>query len=662
MMAAIVYGILFAACLMGIICYPKIEGKINGVKAFVAGGTGILVVQGAAGGLFSLLHVRAVLLCVGMIMLLAAAGLWYGIWRKKRMQRLFFRMADVVSLLVLALAVCLVSVHMFGADLNLQYPGAGAAENFAAAMRIVRGDAVENAGFATVIEAVFIRMYASVTKSALYFKGFILADIFLHLMEVWMFYVVMISLSEKKVVRMLAPFFCIFYFWGYPAYNYMMGNDDFFVGCAIGVLFVFYVLRLPAVQGKLKQMPVFVRALPWVLFAVALVGAALVNSFAGAAGEREMYASMYGDLIFFVPVVLYVCYYAFFKGKAGRALCGISLAMLVCVVILYVFWYNERISNYDYYRNYAVLWLFGWLLAALALDISAETKELPQFFSYAGLIAILAVLALSGGEESVESTTEINGIYATRNLFSLYRYNVDCLSKDYGEYRMPDEILEVCEDVVGTYSEFEVPILTEDESLLTWYDALTDNDSTAYSLAQYGLPEVVRELEIDGIDIIAVSKDTEDYQSYRSYFEQCREAGGNDAVALYETPGDGWTDIYRTDDVDYEEKQELFSYVKEMLGKEQVPLMAGKESCLDFIMYEDVTGIDSAAFYTWKFGARENIANLKIHDVKYVTLLKDDSYYIASGGYYTGQDIVFENEAGMVVRCIGDEWIIGKER
>lgn len=662
MMAAIVFGILFAACLMGIVCYPKIDGKINGVKALVAGGTGILCVQAVAGLLFSLLHIRGVLLCIGIIMLLAAAALWYGIWRKKRVQRLFFRIGDVISLLVLAIVVGLVSVHMFGADLKLQYPGAGAAENFAAAMHMVRGETAENAGFATVIEAVFIRMYASVTKSALYFKGFILADFFLHLKEVWMLYVAILSLSEKKVVRILAPFFCIFYFWGYPAYNYMMGNDDSFVGCAIGILFVFYVLRLPVVQDKLKQMPAFGRALPWVIFAVVLVGTALVNSLAGAAGEREMYASMYGDLIFFVPVVLYACYYTFFKGRAGRKLCGISLAMLVCTVILYVFWYNDRISNYDYYRNYAVLWLLGWLLAALVLDISAETKELPQFFSYAGLIAILAVLSLFGGEESVESTTEIDGIYATRNLFSLYRYNADCLSKDYGEYRMPDEVLAVCEDVAGAYSEFEVPILTEDGNLRMWYDALTDNDSTVYSLTQYGLPEAVRGLENDGIDVIAAPKDTEDYQNYRSYFEQCREVGGNDAVALYETPGDGWTDIYGTDDADYEEKQELFSYVKEKLGKEQVPLMAGKESCLDFIMYEDITGMDSAMFYTWKFGARENIANLKIHDVKYVTLLKDDSYYAASGGYYTGQDVVFENEAGMVVRCIGDEWIIGKER
>ncbi len=90
--------------------------------------------------------------------------------------------------------------------------------------------------------------------------------------------------------------------------------------------------------------------------------------------------------------------------------------------------------------------------------------------------------------------------------------------------------------------------------------------------------------------------------------------------------------------------------------------MAGKESGPSYIMYKDITGQNSAGFYPWERGDRENIANLKIHDVKYVTLLKEDSYFSATQGYYPGQDIVFENNAGMVVRCIGEEWNIGKER
>lgn len=661
MMAAIIFGILFAACLTGIVCYPKTAGKINGAKALVAGGMAILCGQAVLGLFLVLLHIRAVLPGIGIAMLLAAAALWYGIRRKGCVQRLFWKSVDIISLLVLAIVVCMVSLHMFGVGLKLQYPGVGASENFLAAMHIVRGEAAENVKATTVIEAVCIRMYASFAKSALYYKGFILAEMFLQLMEVWMLYVVMISLSEKKIVRLLAPVLCIACFMGYPAYNYMMGNDETLIGTSLAILSVVYVLRHSAVQAALKRATARGRALPWVLFGAVLFGVSLAASLAGAKAEREIYASLYGDLIFFVPVVLYVCYYAFFKGKAGRELCGISLAMLGCTAILYVFWYNDRITNYNYYRNYAILWLLGWLLAVLALDISVEMKEAPQFFSYAGLVVILAVLSLSGIEESGQSTTELDGTYAARNLFSLYRYNMDCLSNDYGAYGVSEEFLAACEDVAENYSGEETPLLTEEDDLRMWYDAFTDNDSSSYSLALYGLPEVAGRLETDGIRMIAVTKDTQDYQNYRSYFEQCPASGGNDAVVLYGLPGDDWTDVYAKEDADYEEKLELFTYVKEELEGVQAPLVAGKESCIAFIMYEDVTGMDSAAFYTWEYGVREYIANLELQDVRYVTLLKEDSYYAANGGYYAGQDVVFENDAGMVVRCSGEAWIIGKE-
>lgn len=653
-MGTIIFIILFAACLAGILYYPKTEGRINGIKALVTGTTMLCCGQALTGLVFYRLRIPVGLVSVGCVMLLGSTALWYGIWKKKCRQKLFWRKTDIISVLVLGVFVWLVAAHIFGMDLGLQYQSVEAAENFADAMRLMRGQTAEEAGLATVLETLSVQMFVPVLSQAFYFKGYILGDIFLNLLEVLMLYVVILSFSEKRVVRALAPVFCIAYFWGYPAYNFMMGNYDSWGMRTLLVLLGIYVLRLPVVRSKIGKAAVHKAVLVWGIFIVILAAAVFWRSLSGAVETQEIYRSMYGDLVFFVPVLLYVCYQAFFQGKAGRSICALSIAMIICTIILYGFWYRGQISDYDYYQNYAILWLFGWLSAVLALDSSAENGELPQFFSYAGLIGVLAAVVLSGYAERVAG---YDGKYVTKNFFSLYRYNADCILADYGIYRVPESTLEIYNEVVWDYEGYPVPILTEDIKEQIWYDALTDNDSTAYSLTLYGLPDVLAKLEQDNVQAVVMQKDKVEYQEYQEYLKLCPEAASTSA-GLYQMPGEDWTDIYGTDIENYEARVELYSYVKEELPGEQVPLMAEKAACLDFILYEDMTGNNSAEFYTWKYHERENVENLNAHGVRCVTLLKEDDYYIGNQMYYGGQEILFENEVGLVVRCVGEEWFL----
>lgn len=655
-MMSIIFILLFAACLAGILYYPKTEGRINGIKAVVAGIALLFCGQALVGLVFYLLHISVGLVSVGCVMLLGSVVLWYGIWKKKCTQKLFWRKTDIISALVLGVFVWLVSAHIFGMDLGLQYQSVEAAENFADAMGLVRGQTAEKVGFATVLEALFIQVFAPAFSQAFYFKGYILADISLHLLEVLMFYVVILSFSEKRVVRVWAPILCMAYFWGYPAYNFMAGNYDSWGVRTLLVLLGIYVLRLPVIRNKIRKGTPRKEILSWGIFIAILVAAAFLWSLKGTVETREIYRSMYGDLVFFVPVLLYVCYQTFFRGKTGGLICALSIAMVICTIILYGFWYRGEISNYDYYQNYAILWLLGWLLAVLALDISAENGELPQFFSYAGLVGVLAFLVLSGSAERVAG---YDGKYVTKNFFSLYRYNADCILADYGMYRVPESTLELYNEVAEEHKEYPVPILTEDIREQIWYDALTDNDSAAYSLTQYGLPDVLTKLERDNVQAVVVQKDKAEYQEYREYLERCPETATTTA-GLYQMPGEDWTDIYGTDIADYDARMELYSYVKEELPGEQIPLMAAKSACIDFILYEDVTGNSSAEFYTWRYHERENVENLNAHGVRYVTLLKEDDYYIGNQMYYGGQEILFENEVGLVVRCVGEEWFLGE--
>jgi len=96
--------------------------------------------------------------------------------------------------------------------------------------------------------------------------------------------------------------------------------------------------------------------------------------------------------------------------------------------------------------------------------------------------------------------------------------------------------------------------------------------------------------------------------------------------------------------------------VKKHLKNERVPLMAAKESCLDFIIYRQKTKQKSTDCYTWNFNPKENLDNLNQLGIKYITVLYGDSYYQENQYYLDGQETVFENESGKIIKCAGDSF------
>lgn len=646
--------ILFSLCLVGIVYYPGTSEEENGIERTAVGAALLVCVVAVAGMLFYWIHIPVDCVSVGGILALCALCFWYGIWRNRRLQKLLWRKTDIVGVLLMVLFVCFVSVKLFGVEQNLQYPNQWAAENFARAMAVVHGQAVENVNLATIIEALFIQMFANQSSPSMNYRGYMLAMLFLLLVEVCLFYGVVISLSRRKTVSMLAPLFAIGYFWGYPAYNYMFGNDDAFSIRSICVLLMVYVLGCLPWRLAQNRKKVLLYGTLLMGFTVVIVVMMFRHSLSGVSNGREIYSSMYGDMIFFVPIAIYVCCNVFSKKKRG-AICIITIAALGCVLALYNCWYEGVISNYDYYQNYAILWLLGWLLAVQALDFSEENGELPQFFSYVGFIGTLTLLVLSGFANGSG-----DGGYVTKNFFSLYHNNQDYLFSDYGEYRIEDSTLELYNYIITNCGEEDIPILTIEETDQIWYDALTGNDSSVYSMTEYELPELLKALEQDGVEMVVVQKDKEEYEAYHNYFIGCEVVSETETAVVYHMPLCGWTDVSEMNVTDYEKKMELYRCVTANLAQEQVPLMAAKESYLDFLLYESVTGNDSSEFYTWHYNARDNVVNLNEHDVKYVIQLKGDEYCISNSMYYDAQEIVFENEAGKIVRCIGDNWSLGE--
>lgn len=682
---------------------------MNGLELVVMGTMALLCYQAAAAGMLGLVHVRAGIKSVSACLLFLAVVLWTIIWKKKRIQKLFWRVSDLVGILVPVCFVGILTVHIFSVNLCLQYPGADPAAYFAEALEVLRTGTLPKMYFSALTEALVMEVLSPALSGAFYVKSFVFADICMHVLEACMFYVLILMVSEKKIVRFLAPVFSVAYFFGYPAYSYMNGG---FVtwsnGIMIGMLLIYALLLLEkdsylyggcllllgllanicceallapvntAVCGaallvllirrrkRLGSGRVFLCACA--IFGLALLAAVLLywrdrgylleQAAAGTVGGSEVYGAVYADVIFFLPALFYVAYYVFFRKKSPQIIGIVSIGMVLGTVSLYVGWYNGLLSNYSYYKIYYSLWLSGWLLAAVALDIASETGERAQYFSYMGFLVFLGVLVFSDYDaKMLNNGYAPDGPYATKNFFSLYRQNVGSLNQDYKTYRVPDEVLEIYGFVTEECGEENIPILTTDLNERLWYDVLTANASETYSLAEMDFPELVKALGANGIQQVVVQKNSEVYRTYGKYFELCPTTHENEAAALCTIPGDTWLDICDEENMeDYAGRLELYSYVEEELEGEAVPLMAGQASYLDFIFYQNLTGYDSTEFYTWKFSELDSILNLNKHGVHYIILLNGDDYYKRNHVYYDKREIVFENEVGKVVRCEEEGW------
>lgn len=596
MLLSILFIISFVICLIGVVLFPKCEGRINAIKATVMAIMTIFCYQSLIAFVYDKAGVFVNLQSTTVAMIIADVVLWgYIIW-KRRVQRLFFRVSDILCLLVLAAVVIAISVHMFTPSLLIRYPNTDPANHFNFAMEVVKTGKLDGIYFSAFVDAMFIELLAPVIAEISYYKIFILADIFMHVLELWMFYVLVLTISEKKVVRILAPFITLLYFWGYPAYSYVTGG---FVYWSNGVMilmlmiyalllyerydsmnlqliillaisayansccnklfvpvnyFAFFVALVMIILKRKKHSinkKVLIVAMTAVVIAVGIVvlgfwnywGGSLEKIFRYVSANGGIYHALYADIIFFLPVLVFTFYYTFFKRRYSGTLSVMALCMVICAVAMYIVWYNYLMSTYYFYKIYYNLWLFGWILAVVALDIATQEKQMTGLLTYGVMLALACVISLTDYDAVMaEYNEEYNGYYATKNLFPLYRCNMDSLLTDYGKYELSPAVLDVYAYAIeNTGGEF-VPAVIEHGAYRYWFDAMKAQDSDDVDAFVYSLEEIVTQLDEWDIDKIVVLKTEEFYSENVTYFEKLVPLYENGEAALYTLSGESWSE------------------------------------------------------------------------------------------------------------------------
>lgn len=710
MLVSIIFILLFFSGLLGVLLFPKTEERLNGVKVIIMGIMAILCYQSLTAWVFNKLGIQVNIQSTSIAMLFFNLILWGNIIKKKKKQKLFWRIFDIIGIVVCIIFVLGISVHIFSADLMLQYANIDAASHFQFAMNVVNTGKLDTIYFSAYVDAMVIQLFAPFIEAIQYYKAFIVADIFMHILEISMFYVLVITISEKKVVRALAPVFSIAYFFGYPSYSYMTGNFVYWSNGVMILIFITYTLLLIGKNSRLNKynvvllllgafantgcnklfipintvlivIAVFMILFPklkemkgsklmWGCIAVAIVLVfAIIGIYIKVWGESlnniseillengGIYRSMYADLIFFLPAFFLVIFYSIKKRMYYNIICGMSAGLIICTIGMYVLWYNHYMSTYYYYKVYYNLWLFGWLLVIVALDFMDENKQLVPFFSYLGMIVGICYITLSNYDYKMwHHNVEYNGSYATKQIFSLYRYNMDSLLTNYEENRISDLALDAFHISLEEYGDENIPIITTNSVLRLWYDSITSRDSYICRLDVYEFPDIIFLLDAYHIDKIMVDKKDETYQLYERYYSECKKVFENEDVLIIEPKDELWSDVFSMYPEYSYEKQALFAYIRDAFPSDNIPLLADKSSYIDIIMYSLYTGKSLEKYYTWKYNALENIENLNKEKIQYIVLLKDDPYYQQNSTYFDTQRTMYENSAGKIIQHTGSKW------
>lgn len=596
MFISVITVVLFLAGVLGLLLFPKTKGRLNGVKMIVMGTMAVFCYLALLAAIYNKVGIFVGLpsACVSLGILNAA--LWGGIIRHKKVQRLFWRWGDVIGLVLTGAFVVGIAIHIFTAELALRYWNVDAASHFLYANRIVeRGSFTSQIYFSAFVDAFFIQLLAPMLAPILYFKAFIVADIFMHMLEMWMFYCLVLTIGKQKITRILAPVLAIGYFFGYPAYSFLTGHFVYWsTGVMIFILMIYALVLIEKHKGLLKySIPLlllaayantccnklFVPVNTFALFAVVFMifvskqrdrkskrrlvgGAALIAVAAILAaavyllvwGENlseafekllvpgGIYSAMYADMIFFLPALFFVVYQVFWKKEQHHTVAVVSVSMAAVTVGMYVMWYMHLMSVYYYYKIYYNLWLCGWLLIAAALEIMAQRKHLPAFFSYFGMAALICFITLSDYDvKTAKVHKDYNGYYATTQMFPIYRFNMDSLRMDYKKFLVSDKTLEVYRYVLEDMKDDDVRLISSSIDTRRWHDAIDQTHKKARDISSYSnFMELLKYLEKKDVYAVIVQKGEPEYQIYKDYFDRCGRVYENEDAAVLTPAGDSW--------------------------------------------------------------------------------------------------------------------------
>ena len=573
-----IFAVAFILLLAALLFVYKTEEKVSFFRSLVVCYITELCLGALLAGIYSIIKIPSGLLSIGIGFLVLACFLWGTILWQKKVQKFKVYGVDVYTFLGITVAFGIVFLLVFTPEIALVYKNSDPGVHYKLALQTLKTGQIHRMYFAELYNSLVMGMLEPFMAEISLYKAFILADSLSVYVNLLMFYVLLSTIFKSKLMRILAPVFCILYFLGWPFYSYVAGGYVYF---GIGVTLFMYCIYLlilwqknsAGLKGKiligLIDMGVFCVTICYMLFTPILcaaiflcicyvlkerkivipkkilltaVGSILVvgivlfcicffGYFGGNAGkifsslriEGGIHRELYKDFLFLLPPAIFMGWY-YFKKKTTNFVFLTYMAIMGCTAVAFLMCMLGLMSGYYFYKLYYLNWCFLWLVAAQAAEYFRREKKVV-LCAYGVPVLAAVILFFSGGEQYLISRDMMNA--NSPSLFPLYSVTAEYI-RDSEETKEMDALRSVSGYINENYpsEENSIPLISsiDKHNYSSWYEAFTGNkckwaNRSNEENSEKNLDDILKKLEEEGYEYFLLLKTADCYQENEEYME-----------------------------------------------------------------------------------------------------------------------------------------------
>ena len=538
------------------------------------------------------LHVKINLLTTSIMICIMGVLFYIKIILNKKTSKVNFPVHKVAGVLVVSGVIGYISVRLFNFALEDTYPIQDAAYHFLSSTEIVRNESLGQYPFTAYLNAICIEVLQPLYNGVDIYKSFIISDIFFHLLEGVLVYLIFSQIFTHRAGKIFNPFFSILYFIGYPYLCFSYG----FVRQQRGMLLLLYVIYCMILLNQKRQerkslwlliilatinimesYPIYVlqacsiivvmfgylyqneikvffriKWRRWLCFFTLVFATVIMLFFAykkfsairdNLSQAGGTYFSIYSDFIFFLPIIVYTCI-EIIRGEKTLHLSAILFTCSFIVTIFeFVLWWNGIMSTYYFYKGYYALWGICWICAVTAVQHIYEQNKQKAVYSYVSLLFVLISFEVSDVSDAIiEKDPNIENQVIHRNYFKLVEENLKHIARKEREVFLSTGETDIYDYVIKEFESDKVCYVSTalDRATYVWYAGITGKNVYEVS-PEDGYCEKIQYIATTGeFDYIIISKESALFLDDEEYSEKFAVIYENSAGMILGKKTESW--------------------------------------------------------------------------------------------------------------------------
>lgn len=708
-----------------IILWNKVlyQKNVKPIEASVLSCVYLYMILGVIAAVLSVLKIGVNLLTTSCGIWLVNIALFIYEYKKKMLKRgVNIEVRHLGALAGVIAFIVVMALWHFGVKLELIYIDIDSSRYFKDAMDVRRTQQISGEYLAVLFQALVISCISPFVKAVSLYKGMILAHIFMQVLSGCMFFELISRLNTGKYKQIVNMVLTILYVYGFQFYILTYGTFFHLQDAVLIVMFLIYhllelqkkeegavfafgsilfgcyalmvcypvymivmlVLLIPEIiiwiVNKIHMVDIRQRVGLFVsVLAVALAGiyfaSQRTNTFNGLLlnlkAEGVSYREPFLDFIFFIPFgVVYIILLLRKKYKnEQKIILRMNIEGLLFMTVWLVFYVKGYLSNYYFYRFYNAIWLLAWIMVAHALYLLEQERQILFVGSYAALYGFAVFTSVCGINRRISDYNSDLFLENKENqtLCPLYAFNTDKFVNR-AEPAVSEELFEAYQYIIDNLGSEEVRMLDSYYTYMSvhWYMAITDIDhvNNYNDIRGTCVYDVLNFLdETNTKYILLEKKDNSWMQFYDTVFAAADVEYENDKCYILTKKSGYWADLLQRY-ADTDQRVQILKHIRDNFAPQQIRILCEEtDEQMNLSVYKAYAK-DDCDEYIGTITPKNLKKKLKLLDkdkIECAVVFKDTEMYLKNQEYFDGLNIVYENEAGMVVGPVNDRWVIENE-